>query len=221
MTLTARSFLAAVGAILLTLAGLFWHRRDRLHEAARLRRENSQLEQEIETRVRAASGQDREGRSSTKRERSAAASAIVVNAPTECEYRNEGNSTPQAALQSFAWACDQGDVAAVMRLIRFDQDARIRALAFMAELPEDTRKRWASPEAMAATLLVDAGMRNPFPHADVLDSASAEKISADRVKLHLAGTHRADSEYQLTSDGWKYTITSERVETYLAQSKRR
>ena len=30
-------------------------------------------------------------------------------------YRNEGNATPLATLQTFAWACDRGDIEAVQR----------------------------------------------------------------------------------------------------------
>jgi hypothetical protein len=137
------------------------------------------------------------------------------------DYRNEGNATPRATLQTFAWACDQGDVATLARLIRFDEAARERALAFMAAMPPEVRARWSSPEDMAAMLLVDSGMQSPFPVATVLDTAESENISAGRVRLHLSGIRRADSEYQLTPEGWKYAITAERVEAYMAQNQRR
>ena len=184
------------------------------------------LLQEIETRVHAADTAARRNRAEAKAPAEATSTAQSVSsvdnaepAKVEADYRNAGNATPQATLQTFAWACDQGDVATVMRLIHFDEAARVRAQAFMAELPEDARRRWPTPEAMAATMLVDSGMRSPYPHASVLDTVDLEKISADRVKLHLPGIRRADSEYQITSDGWKYVITAEKVEAYIAQRK--
>lgn len=227
MTIVKWSLVAALIAACSTSGGLFWHRHDQMQEARRLRSENMRLLQEIETRVHAANAATTHGNRAE-----AHAPAEVVSTPQtvrsvnneepakpEADYRNEGNATPKATLQTFAWACDQADVATVMRLIRFDEAARTRAQAFMAELPEDVRRRWPSPEAMAATMLVDSGMRSPYPHARVLDTVDLEKISVDRVKLHLPGIQRADSEYQLTPDGWKYVITAERVEAYLARRK--
>lgn len=228
MTVTKKSILAATVAVGLTSAGFYWHRKHELREADQLRQGNLRLYQMIEARVHASdSAALREkAKAPVVREPSSPTPSVekVDNAApprTEPDYRNAGNATPQAALQTIAWACDQGDVAAVMRLIQFDDAARTRALAFMSELPKEARERWPTPEAMGATLLVDAGIRNPFPHATVLDTVSTEKISGERVKLSLPGTRRADSEYQLTSEGWKYAITSESVDAYIAQSRRR
>jgi hypothetical protein len=197
-----------------------------MREVGRLRSENARLQQEIETRVHAADAAAHRNQAEANASAAAAPSPQPVNqvenaepAKLEADYRNEGNATPQATLQTFAWACDQGDIATVMRLIRFDEAARTRALAFMAELPEDARRRWPTPEAMAAAMLVDAGMHSPYPHARVLDTINSEQISPNRMKLSLPGIQRADSEYQLTPDGWKYAVTAERVEAYIARRK--
>lgn len=226
MTIVKWSLVAALIAACTTGGGLFWHRRDQMREVGRLRSENARLQQEIETRVHAAEAAAHRNRAQPNASAAAAPSTQPVNevenaepAKLEADYRNEGNATPQATLQTFAWACDQGDVETVMRLIHFDEAARVRAQAFMAELPEDARRRWPTPEAMAATMLVDSGMRSPYPHARVLDTISIEQISAGRVKLRLSGIRRADSEYQLTPDGWKYAVTVENVEAYIAQRK--
>jgi hypothetical protein len=228
MTVMKCSLLAAVAATGLTAAGLFSHRQRQFQTAGRLRVENERLQQEIETRVRAQrpavdrpSETARAALEPAVRPESVAAADHAAPAKPEPDYRNEGNATPQATLQTFAWACDQGDVAAVTRLIRFDEAARTRALAYMAELPEEVRKRWETPEMMAAMLLVDAAMHSPFPHATVLDSVDTKRISPERVKLELPGNPRADGEYQLTPEGWKYAITSERVEAYLSSNKSR
>lgn len=228
MTRTQWTLLAALASAAVTSAGMFWQRQHRLREARWLSNENARLQQEIATRVHDQQTQVR----ATAADAAPGATARAATqpegdlvdtdaAPAANEYRNEGNATPRATLQTFAWACDQGDVATVTRLIRFDEAARVRALAFMAAMPPEVRARWSSPEDMAAMLLVDSGMQSPFPVATVLDTAESENISADRVRLHLSGIRRADSEYQLTPEGWKYAITAERVEAYMAQNQRR
>ena len=132
------------------------------------------------------------------------------------DYRNEGQATPLAALQTFAWACDRGDTVTVLKMLCFDAAGRTKSEAYMASLPPGARASWNSPEEMAAELLVSANMNLPFPAAPILARASIEPISADRVRLRLSGTMKDRTEYQKTDTGWKYVITEAAVDAYLA-----
>jgi len=146
------------------------------------------------------------------------AAAIPAQQPAEY-YRNEGNATPQAALQTFAWACDRGDTETVNRLLHIDAGARPKAEAFMASLPEAGRAQWKNVDEMAATVLIRSNMARPYPNADILETATVESITADRVRLRLPNVPKDGTEYQQTAEGWKYVLTEAVVDGYIKRMK--
>jgi len=137
------------------------------------------------------------------------------------DYRNEGLATPLATLQTFAWACDRGDIEVVQKLLFFDGPARAKAEALLASMPSTARTAWKSPEEMAATLLTSANMNGPFPGAAILEKATVEPIREGRVMLRLPDTPKDRGEYQKTEDGWRYVITEKMVDDYLARNRGR
>jgi len=236
MPFLKRSLVAAAVAAALTLATHYAVRASHLKEANRLREANDRIRFEISQRrqaqvrnksvpspvpapTHAAPGElngvssNREATegplNGTKREQTG-------------DYRREGQDTPVAALQSFAWACDHGDLATMQQLIVFDAAARTKAAAYLASLPANVRAQWSSPEAMAAAMLVADGIDHPYPIAGILAQAKTEALSAERVVLHLPDTGlREHSEYQKMSEGWKYVITEEMVDRYLRRAAQR
>jgi hypothetical protein len=134
-------------------------------------------------------------------------------------YRNEGNATPLATLQTFAWACDRGDTETVGRLLHIDPAARPKAEAFMAALPESARAQWKTVDEMAAALLTRSVMASPFPNSDILATATPEPVGEDRVRLRLPDVPKDGTEYQRTADGWKYVLTDRVVDAYINQAR--
>ena len=161
--------------------------------------------------------------------RSAAPSPVAIipaapaaSIPTEKSaeyYRNEGNATPLATLQTFAWACDRGDIETVGRLLHIDAAARPKAEAFMAALPVSARAQWKTVDEMAASLLTRSIMASPFPNADILATATIETVSENRVRLRLPDVPKDGTEYQKTAEGWKYVLTEAVVDAYINQAR--
>ena len=143
--------------------------------------------------------------------------APATPAASAGDYRNEGQATPQATLQTIAWACDHGDTEKVAQLLHFESAGRAKAASYMATLPEPARASWHSPEEMAAALLTADVIHHPFPNATILQTATSEQIDDARVMLRLPGTTRDRTEYQRTSEGWKYLITEAAVDDYIQQ----
>lgn len=141
--------------------------------------------------------------------------ATANPAPMPAVYRNDGQATPVATLQSFAWACDHGDVDALATLLTFESDGRAKLAAYVAKLPESQRAQWASPERLAATVCIAGYLRWPYPPADVIDLATVEPISADRVRLRLPGTALDGGNYLKTAEGWKFVIPNDGIEERL------
>jgi hypothetical protein len=107
-------------------------------------------------------------------------------------------------------------VETVSRLLHLDPEARIKAEAFMAALPEATRGQWKTVDEMAASVLTHSFMVRPFPISDVLATATPEVINEGRVRLRLPNVPKDRTEYQKTGDGWKYALTGAMVDAYIA-----
>lgn len=227
-----RFLVSAVVAALLTLGVHYAIRANHLKEASRLRAQNDRMRFEISQRREVQVAKETDSprpesltqaapiRHESADENKAGASSALIGARQEPpgDYRREGRDTPVATLQSIAWACDHGDLAAMQQLIVFDAPARTKAGVHLAALPAKVRAQWASPEAMAAALLISDGINHPFPIAAILEQATTELLSVERVVLHLPDTAREHTEYQRTAEGWKFAITETMVDDYLERA---
>lgn len=216
------SALVAPVAALATLAALFFVHQSRAREVGSLRYENDRLRRTAYERLHPAPATP-VAPPTVASVPTAAAPTAPAGVPPAANvvplYRDEGNATPLAALQTFAFACDRGDAAAVGRLLFFDPAAQQKAEAYLASQPEELRSRWPSVQAMAATLLTGNIMEHPFPAAEILATASLEPASADRVVVRLPGTPKDRIEFQRTASGWSYVITEAAVDAYLARAR--
>jgi hypothetical protein len=218
------SLAAALIAVGVTAAGMYFVQYRRAAEAERLRQENGRMRAEASRRWQASAAvaptasEAAPARAEAATQRVRASTRVEAPAPVT-DYRNEGRATPLATLQTFAWACDRGDVETVEQLIYFDSAARTKTEALMATVAE-TRAQWATPEAMAAALLTARTMRQPFPVAALLERATPEPISDERVVLRLPGTPKDRTEYQKIGDEWNYVITEAMVDDYIRQRER-
>lgn len=196
----------ALLASLLT-AGVFRHVQNRkAREAGHLRYENNQL------RFQAYQNQQRSPTpaapdSTLMREASSTPlSQSATSAPAASEsYRNLGQATPAAALQTLAWACDRSDTQTVVQMLQLDPSARSKAEACFNSLPEAERTKLKSPEIMLATQITLHVMARPFPSADVLDLAQFETQGEDRAIFH--GVRNNGTPFQKVGDTWKLLIT--------------
>jgi hypothetical protein len=219
------SLITALVTIVVTAGGVYYFQQARLRESRQLQKQNNQMRADASRRYLAtmATRTPPVSSSATKTENAHPASvAAAIPAQQSAEYyRNEGNATPLAALQTFAWACDRGDTEAVARLLHIDAGARPKAEAFMAGLPAAGRAQWKNVDEMAATVLIRSIMAQPYPNADILETATVEPIIIDRVRLRLPDMPRDGTEYQKTAEGWKYVLTEAVVDDYIKRMKER
>jgi hypothetical protein len=218
------SLIAAFLAVAVTAGGLHYFQQGLAREAGRLRAENSRMLAEASQRQQTRMAATRSAAPSPEAVTSAAANPAAVAVATPATkpaeyYRNEGNTTPLATLQTFAWACDRGDTETVGRLLHIDAAARPKAEAFMAALPAQARAQWKTVDEMAAALLTRSVMASPFPNSDILATATSETISESRVRLRLPDIPKDGTEYQQTTEGWKYVLTESVVDAYINQAR--
>jgi hypothetical protein len=234
MTPLKTGLIAAAIAIVLTSG---WHhhvQQQRRDEAARLRTENDQMRLQVSRRYESQLEQSQgpgvakalpaasPGRSVQPEaaETRLASNGTVTPGATD-EYRNEGMATPQATLQTLAWVCDHADAALMEKLLIYDEDARRKALQHLAAQSAGNPSELPSPEAAAALLYIEHGMRYPYPRAKILELARFEQLRPGRVLLHLGGANGHGYEFQQTPEGWKLAVTMKVVDDYLRETARR
>lgn len=222
----AASLLAGLGAVCIQRQAHAEHDR----EMDRLRNENSRMQAILsergqpEKRTSDLVRPDPHNGAAPAREAIPSAETKVRPAPPRSErawpvrrYFNAGQATPVDALQTMAWACDQGDTATMARLFIIDDEARASANAVFAAIPVDLRKEWNSLESFAASIIVQDGIEQPYPGADVLALAKVEPGLTGRVTLQLPGAIVSGLVFQQTPEGWKYVIREAVVEEYRAR----
>jgi hypothetical protein len=210
------SLIVAVVSVVVTAGGLYYFQQGRAREARQLRSHNSRMLLEANQRVMA---RQPAAPTPTLSGSVAAGSASTPVSRMAEYYRNEGNATPLATLQTFAWACDRGDIETVQRLLFVEEAARPKVEAFVAALPESVRAQWKSVDETVAALLTESVMARPFPRHDILATATPEEVGAGRVRLRMPNVPRDGTEYQQTADGWKYVLTEKVVDAYIRQSQ--
>jgi hypothetical protein len=222
------SLVSAVVAAAITGAALFFLQRARAQEFRHLRQANEQMRKDAYARRHSAhtAGETSVGSANVSVAASAAGmasreAAKGANSQAEPAYRFQGQGTPVDALQSFAWACDRGDMALMQKLITFEESARPKVEAYFATLPVEIRTQCPTIEALAAMLLVQDGMQRPFPRADLLARATIEQVSENQARTRLPGTPRDGGLYQRVGADWKFVLTEAAVDGYLAKAARR
>ena len=213
------SLIVAVVSVVVTVGGLYYFQQGRAREARHLRSQNNRMLLEANQRVMARQPVAPAPTSSEVVAVSAASNSAAAPVARMAEYyRNEGNATPLATLQTFAWACDRGDIETVQRLLFIEEAARPKVEAFMAALPESARAQWKTMDEMAAAVLTRSIMAQPFPRHDILATATPEEVSAGRIRLRMPNVPRDGTEYQQTAEGWKYVLTEKVVDAYIRQA---
>jgi hypothetical protein len=214
------SLVVGLLSAVVTAGALFCLHQSRVRELRRLQSQNERMRFEAYQRsaVRIAAAPPAAAPTPITVSTAPAATAVPASKAAEY-YRNEGNATPLATLQTFAWACDRGDTETVGRLLHIDAAARPKVEAIMAGMPESVRIHWKNADEMAAALLTESIMARPFPRSDILETATPEPITADRVRLRMPNVPRDGTEYQQTPDGWKYVLTEKVVDSYTRQTK--
>jgi len=134
-------------------------------------------------------------------------------------WRNAGQATPEAALESALWAAAGGNVDALARLLALDPDAQAKAAMLLAQLPPALRSELATPERLVA--LLTAG-NVPLGRAEVLTQVPVGAL-ADQTQLsaRLVDPAGKTRELALTlrvkSDRWQLVVPASAVEKYATQ----
>ncbi len=194
-------------------------------ENASLRQQNAEMQQALRENPKAAAAVTTHslsalaGRVEQRRQAEARkATQAPGEAPRTDVYRDMGNKTPDAALETFAGACFNGDSESIGRLIYFEGEGRKIAERVLAGLPEEVRAQYPTPEALYGFFTAADCLVAPLP-ADpaVIKKAELTYLSAERVAFRRPGQSSGGQEFQLTPDGWKRVYPERAIEALADQ----
>jgi len=130
---------------------------------------------------------------------------VTKNAAGIGRYRNQGQATPNAALLSYAWAIDTGDVAALAKILTYDAKARESIRAIHARMPAEIRSQYSTPEELIAFFFVADSLLSPVPGPDVLENYRATEIGSGRTALGYP-ENPGRLEFILEGDEWRCVV---------------
>lgn len=128
-------------------------------------------------------------------------------------WKNAGRDTPEAALESFLWAADGGELDVLAATIVLDPAAREKATALLARLPPAVRAQYDTPEKFVALFLArDTDAR-------AMQVLGENKLGEDRlVNLRLlkddGKTKDEGYQFRRTSDGWRLVVPAKMVDKF-------
>lgn len=197
-------------------------------QLAQLRVENANLQRALRDNPKAAAAyatgqftalaervQQRHTRETAK------AAPVADSAVVAQIYRDRGNATPDAALETFTGACYGADSEAIGKLLYFDGNGRKLAEAVLARMPEAVRAQYPTPEALYGFFTAaDCLVAPPPSDPSVLKKAVITYLRADRVVFRRPGATSGGHEFQLTPDGWKMAYPEVAIEALADQVMR-
>lgn len=123
---------------------------------------------------------------------------------TRLEYfQNVGQATPGAAFQTFVWGSLKGEDDKLASMITFSEAERKKAEAVVADLPEEARKKYPTPERLA--VLYFALVLPEFPSAEI---AGVDFQDSQHATVSVRGlSEKTDRiQMQLSAQGWRVVV---------------
>jgi hypothetical protein len=102
------------------------------------------------------------------------------------DWRPCGNATPDAAIESTLFAAAHGDVSSLKATLEFDDNAIAKAESILAELPDSSRRQYASPEDLLAVIVAGS---IPLDSAQLVGKSDGICEAKKRGRLHSSGVH--------------------------------
>ena len=124
------------------------------------------------------------------------------------EFKDAGQSSPSAAVETIIWAVHHGDVRRLTELVTFDPEGRRALHEFLGKLTHQTRELAGAPESLLTTLFA---YRQPVGRYCHLLPSELMRNSNDRLiqcEIGLEDGERDWINYRLRLDGaqWKLVV---------------
>lgn len=127
------------------------------------------------------------------------------------EWRNAGAASPEAALESFVWAATRGETEELGRLLAVDDAGRKQLAEAFAQLSDEARASYGSPEGMLATLIAVQVPQDLSAIGPVNSLNLSNGDIALRTRTERGGTIGKDASlvFRLADGRWRLVVPRE------------
>jgi hypothetical protein len=122
------------------------------------------------------------------------------------DWRPCGNATPDAAIESTLYAAAHGDLNSLKATLEFDGDALAKAESILADLPESSRRQYASPEDLLAVIVAGSVPLNSAQLVARQEDGSGHVTEYLRLKNAEGATRQVCISLHQGPDGWRLSI---------------
>jgi RNA polymerase sigma factor (sigma-70 family) len=99
--------------------------------------------------------------------------------------RNMGRATPAAAVETFCWALDQGDLDLVASFVTLRDDTPENRAEFMVRFSPTVRDRYRTAERLCAAAFFGQGLTRPHSQSAMQVVSVTEDHGPDQAKIKL------------------------------------
>ncbi len=232
-----KSVLVSGVVVLVGGAAIFWEHRSHDREQRGLRDELSRLRKQMAAlRIEAHETAGLRGENARLRDTLASSATgskttglVVVagaGAPTGRDekknrdaWRNVGRATPVDAYETVMWACDRGDLDALVAGFVLNDVQRAEAEVFFKRLPEESRAKYVTAERMMALLFASG---TPAAWQLVTETANGADDVAVRARVwnDRGETNELELPFHRYPDGWRVVIPEWQMNKSLARLRK-
>jgi hypothetical protein len=128
-------------------------------------------------------------------------------------WKNAGQATPEAVLETALWSAKEGEIATLAGTLLLDERARTKAQALLASLPDAARAQYGTPEQLVAFLtakdlpLTSLRVDGMSVNGDEAQMVVNVPTAANLDKLTELELHRS-------TDGWQIKVPESAIDKY-------
>lgn len=122
------------------------------------------------------------------------------------DWRPCGNATPDAAIESTLCAAAHGDLSSLKATVEFDGETLAKAESILADLPESSRKQYASPTDLLAVIVAGS---IPLDSAQLVarqDDGTGNVTEYVRLKNADGATRQVSISLHQGPEGWRVSM---------------
>lgn len=141
-----------------------------------------------------------------------------VNVPVKLvpagAWKNAGQSTPAAAVETMLFAAVAGDVDLFTNGLTLDEAAKAKADRIFAQLTPDEQAKYGSPEKLTGLLIAhELGGVAAMQFVSAQERASVTAVTV-RILLKDGAYVEKEFPFRQTADGWRLVVPAKKVDEH-------
>lgn len=128
------------------------------------------------------------------------------------KWQDRGRTTPADTLETVLWASAGGELEALTKALRFDPASQARAETLLAQLPEATRRHYATPETLLASLVAKEAPLGALTVLAQRETGPGTALAYAVLQQNGRAPRQVCLTFRQAEDGWQLVVPPNAVE---------